>query len=128
MGYVRDFIEFEYFGLTIWGRTTWYVFNIADAALVTGVIMVVIYFLFMYKDGSHKKDAVMPELAIDEEQPSLSDPVSAEATESVDGESAEAPDTATASETEAVSEREAADETEQADSDNSDTTGEHEER
>lgn len=128
LGYVRDFIEFEYFGLTIWGRTTWYVFNIADAALVTGVIMVVIYFLFMYKDGSHKKDAVMPELAIDEEQPSLSDPVSAEATESVDGESAEAPDTATASETEAVSEREAADETEQADSDNSDTTGEHEER
>ncbi|MBD5132075.1 MAG: signal peptidase II [Clostridiales bacterium] len=50
LGYVRDFIEFEYFGLTIFGKTTWYVFNIADAALVVGVIMMIIYFLFMMRD------------------------------------------------------------------------------
>lgn len=54
-GYVRDFIEFVYFGQTWFGRTTWYVFNIADAALITGVIMIVIYFLFFYKDRNKKK-------------------------------------------------------------------------
>lgn len=64
LGYVRDFIEFEYFGLTIWGRTTWYVFNIADVALVVGVIMIVIYFLFMYKDTGKKKEQA--ELLTDE--------------------------------------------------------------
>lgn len=64
LGYVRDFIEFEYFGLTIWGRTTWYVFNIADAELVVGVIMIVIYFLFMYKDTGKKKEQA--ELLTDE--------------------------------------------------------------
>ncbi|MDE6401958.1 MAG: signal peptidase II [Clostridiales bacterium] len=64
LGYVRDFVEFEYFGLTIWGRTTWYVFNIADAELVVGVIMIVIYFLFMYKDTGKKKDRA--ELLTDE--------------------------------------------------------------
>lgn len=50
LGYVRDFIEFVYFGLTIAGRTSWYVFNIADAALVVGVILMVIYLLFFYKE------------------------------------------------------------------------------
>ena len=56
LGYVRDFIEFEYFGLTIGGRTTWaYIFNIADVALVTGVILIVIYFLFLYRDNDSKK-------------------------------------------------------------------------
>lgn len=64
LGYVRDFIEFEYFGLTIWGRKTWYVFNIADVALVVGVIMIVIYFLFMYKDTGKKKEQA--ELLTDE--------------------------------------------------------------
>lgn len=54
-GYVRDFIEFVYFGQEWFGRTTWYVFNIADAALVASVIMIVIYFLFFYKDKSKKK-------------------------------------------------------------------------
>lgn len=59
--YVRDFIEIVYFGLEIFGRTSWYIFNIADAALVTSVIMLVIYFLFMYRDGADKKaDAVIP--------------------------------------------------------------------
>lgn len=61
LGYVRDFIEFVYFGLTIWGRQTWYVFNIADAALVAGVIMIIVYFLFMYRDGDKKKVVLINE-------------------------------------------------------------------
>lgn len=56
LGYVRDFIEFEYFGLTIAGRKTWaYIFNIADVALVTGVLLIVFYFLFLYRDNDSKK-------------------------------------------------------------------------
>ena len=50
VGFVRDFIEFVYFGLTIFGRQSFYVFNFADAELVIGVVIFVIYFLFLYKD------------------------------------------------------------------------------
>lgn len=63
-GYVRDFVEFVYFGQTWFGRETWYVFNIADAELVISVIMIVIYFLFMYKDTGKKKEQT--ELLTDE--------------------------------------------------------------
>lgn len=56
LGYVRDFIEFEYFGLTIAGSKTWaYIFNIADVALVTGVLLIVFYFIFLYRDHDKKK-------------------------------------------------------------------------
>ena len=56
LGYVRDFIEFEYFGLTIAGSKTWaYIFNIADVALVTGVLLIVFYFIFLYRDNDKKK-------------------------------------------------------------------------
>ncbi|MDE6294400.1 MAG: signal peptidase II [Clostridiales bacterium] len=56
LGYVRDFIEFVYFGMTIGGRTTWaYIFNIADCALVSGVCLIVFYFLFLYRDNDKKK-------------------------------------------------------------------------
>ena len=56
LGYVRDFIEFEYFGLTIAGSKTWaYIFNIADVALVTGVLLIIFYFLFLYRDHDKKK-------------------------------------------------------------------------
>lgn len=50
LGYVRDFVEFEYFGLEIFGSKSFYVFNIADAELVIGVVLVAIYFIFMYHD------------------------------------------------------------------------------
>ncbi|MCM1367731.1 MAG: signal peptidase II [Roseburia sp.] len=50
LGYVRDFVEFEYFGLEIFGSKSFYVFNIADAELVIGVILVAIYFIFIYHD------------------------------------------------------------------------------
>lgn len=57
LGYVRDFIEFEYFGLTILGSTSFWVFNIADSALVIGVAMIVIYFIFLYRDKDDVKNA-----------------------------------------------------------------------
>lgn len=44
-GYVRDFIDFRLFNF--WT----YVFNIADAALVIGAILLGIYILFFYKDN-----------------------------------------------------------------------------
>lgn len=50
LAYVRDFIEFVYFGLTIAGEESFYVFNIADAELVIGVVLIIIYFIFLYKD------------------------------------------------------------------------------
>lgn len=53
-GYVRDFIQFEYFGLTIFGSTSFAIFNIADAALCVGVAMFAIYYIFIYKEP--KKD------------------------------------------------------------------------
>ncbi len=59
LGYVRDFVEFVYFGLTIAGSKSFYVFNIADAALVIGVILAIVFFLFLYKDKDdmHKQIA-----------------------------------------------------------------------
>ena len=51
LGFVRDFIEFVYFGFTWFGRQSFYVFNFADAELVIGVIMFVVYFIFVYKDN-----------------------------------------------------------------------------
>ncbi len=59
LGYVRDFIEFVYFGLTIGGSDSFYVFNFADAELVIGVILIVIYFIFIYKDKDDKKKEVV---------------------------------------------------------------------
>lgn len=44
-GYVRDFIDFRLFDFWKW------VFNIADAALVIGAILLGIYILFFYKDN-----------------------------------------------------------------------------
>ena len=56
-GYVRDFIEFVFFGGTIFGRESFWIFNIADSSLVIGVILVVIYYLAIYKG----KDDMVPE-------------------------------------------------------------------
>lgn len=53
-GYVRDFIQFEYLGLEIFGSTTFAIFNIADAALCIGVVLFAVYYIFIYKEP--KKD------------------------------------------------------------------------
>ena len=54
-GYVRDFIHFIYLGLTIFGSTSFAIFNIADAALVIGVIIFLVFYLFVYKDETSEK-------------------------------------------------------------------------
>lgn len=54
LGYVRDFIEFVYFGFEIWGQKSFWVFNFADSELVVGVIMIVVYFIFIYKEKDDK--------------------------------------------------------------------------
>ncbi len=48
--FVRDFIQFEYFGLTIFGSKSFAIFNIADAALCIGVVLFAVYYIFMYKE------------------------------------------------------------------------------
>lgn len=103
LGYVRDFIEFEYFGLTIFGRKTWaYIFNIADVALVTGVLLIVFYFLFLYRDNDKKKI----EFTIDSEP---TDDVQLSDVERQSAERAESDDTTLEDDREAVNEN-AADE------------------
>ncbi len=49
-GYVRDFIEFEYLGLEIFGSTRFAIFNFADSALCVGVVLFAVYYIFIYKD------------------------------------------------------------------------------
>ena len=55
LGYVRDFVEIEYFGLTIFGSTSFAIFNIADVALTVGVILFAVYCIFIYKDPKEKR-------------------------------------------------------------------------
>ncbi len=50
-GYVRDFVDIRLF--SFWN----YVFNIADAALVIGAILLCIYLLFVHKDKKTGKEA-----------------------------------------------------------------------
>lgn len=52
--YVRDFIEFEYFGCTVFGSTSFPVFNVADIGLTVGVVIFLIYFIAIYKDPKKK--------------------------------------------------------------------------
>lgn len=70
LGFVRDFIEFVYFGFTWFGRQSFYVFNFADAELVIGVVLFVVYFIFVYKDKhDEKKEAkAAAEVALAETQ------------------------------------------------------------
>jgi len=51
LGYVRDFIEIVYFGQTIFGQSSFAVFNIADSALTVGVVI----FAIGYIRGDGKK-------------------------------------------------------------------------
>ncbi|MBR2989185.1 MAG: signal peptidase II [Clostridia bacterium] len=53
-GYVRDFVEIVYFGLTIFGSKSFAIFNIADAELVIGVIVFMFFYLFVYRESEEK--------------------------------------------------------------------------
>ena len=55
-GYVRDFVEIIYFGLTIFGAKSFAIFNLADAELVIGVIVFLVFYLFIYKEDESKSD------------------------------------------------------------------------
>jgi len=50
-GGVRDFIQIEFFGFAPFGMRTFNIFNLADSALVIGVILFMVYFIaFFNKD------------------------------------------------------------------------------
>lgn len=54
-GYVRDFFDFRMFDFWKW------IFNVADACLVIGSIMLGIYILFIHKDKPRKKEGEIEE-------------------------------------------------------------------
>ena len=63
IGKVRDFVEIVFFGcdVPLLGES-FAIFNIADAALVIGVILFLIYFIFLYKDTDKKEKNVVPDV------------------------------------------------------------------
>lgn len=76
LGYVRDFIQFEYFGLTIFGQKTFAIFNFADAALCIGVALFAIYYIFIYKEPKKETEKTKEKSAEEEEK--ISDEVADE--------------------------------------------------
>jgi signal peptidase II len=60
-GYVRDFLDFRLFDFWKW------VFNIADASLVIGAILLGIYILFIYKDNRKHLKETVPNIPEDNE-------------------------------------------------------------
>lgn len=80
-GYVRDFVQIVYFGLTIFGQTSFAIFNIADAALCVGVAMFLVYYIFIYKepkkDESLLADGIAAENAADTESAKTEEPTDA---------------------------------------------------
>lgn len=58
-GAVRDFIQIEYFGFKLFGSYTFPTFNLADSALVIGIIIFMIYMIFYYsKDEKIRAERV----------------------------------------------------------------------
>lgn len=80
-GYVRDFVQIVYFGLTIFGQTSFAIFNIADAALCVGVAMFLVYYIFIYKepkkDENPLADGIAAENAADTESAKTEEPTDA---------------------------------------------------
>ncbi len=58
-GQVTDFLDVDFFNLTIgqWQIDRWYVFNIADSCIVVGVILLIIYYLFV--ENSAKEEEIL---------------------------------------------------------------------
>ncbi len=80
-GYVRDFVQIVYFGLTIFGQTSFAIFNIADAALCVGVAMFLVYYIFIYKEPKKDEnllaDGIAAENAADTESAKTEEPTDA---------------------------------------------------
>lgn len=53
-GHVVDFLDFDFFHFTLFGRTfdRWPIFNIADAAVTIGVVMLLFFYNQKHKEGS----------------------------------------------------------------------------
>lgn len=63
--YVRDFIQFEYLGLEIFGSTTFAIFNIADSCVVIGAIILMVFFIFFDETFKDAKPQAVQEAASD---------------------------------------------------------------
>lgn len=73
LGYVRDFVQIVYFGLTLFGSTSFAVFNIADAALCIGVAFFAVYYIFIYKEPEKvKTEGDVPTNSQENEQETVS--------------------------------------------------------
>ncbi|MBR2971143.1 MAG: signal peptidase II [Clostridia bacterium] len=60
LGGVRDFIQIEYLGMTIFGYKTFAIFNIADACVVVGATILIVFLVFFddtFKDKKVKEEA-----------------------------------------------------------------------
>lgn len=56
-GKVTDFLDVDFFNISIgnWHIDRWYVFNIADSCIVIGVILLIIYYLFVEKSAKSEE-------------------------------------------------------------------------
>lgn len=56
-GKVTDFLDVDFFNISLgnWHIERWYVFNIADSCIVIGVILLIIYYLFVEQPAKSKE-------------------------------------------------------------------------
>lgn len=66
LGGVRDFIQIEYLGMTIFGSKTFAIFNIADSCVVVGAIMLIVFLIFF--DDTFKDKKTVEQTESDETQ------------------------------------------------------------
>lgn len=68
IGKVRDFVEIVFFGcdVPLLGES-FAIFNIADAALVVGVILFLVYFIFMYREPKDEDEEAAPDVELYED-------------------------------------------------------------
>lgn len=88
IGKVRDFVEIVFFGcdVPLLGES-FAIFNIADAALVVGVILFLIYFIFMYREPKDEDEEAAPDVELYENAEG-GDDVQSSQTDGDDGDSA----------------------------------------
>ena len=88
IGKVRDFVEIVFFGcdVPLLGES-FAIFNIADAALVVGVILFLVYFIFMYREPKDEDEETAPDVELYENAEG-GDDVQTPQTDGGDGDSA----------------------------------------
>ena len=88
IGKVRDFVEIVFFGcdVPLLGES-FAIFNIADAALVVGVILFLVYFIFMYREPKDEDEETAPDVELYENAEG-GDDVQSSQTDGDDGDSA----------------------------------------